>query len=70
MKILLMNTIAPRILKLCIFCSMLWVLFSPHVMWMYLLCLFIVPIITAIPKSIIQVRKERDEEFERLFQHQ
>ena len=70
MKILLMNLIAPRLIKKGMFCSMLWVLFSPQVMWMFLLSLFVVPFIIAIPEAAIKVRKERNERFERLFQHQ
>ena len=72
MKVFVMNIfgiIGYRLLKVAIFCSMLWVLFSPQAMWAYLCCLFIVPFIVAIPKSIIEVRKERNERFERLFQH-
>ena len=73
MKALLMyifTLLGYRLLKVGMFCSMLWILFSPQTMWMYLFFLFVVPWIVAIPKSIIQVRKERDERFERLFQHQ
>ena len=70
MKILLMNLIVPRLIKTGMFCSMLWVLFSPQVMWMYLFFLFVVPFIIAIPKEAIEVRKEMNERFERLFQHQ
>lgn len=70
MKILLMNLIVPRLIKTGMFCSMLWVLFSPQVMWLYLFFLFVVPFIIAIPKAAIEVRKERNERFERLFQHQ
>ena len=70
MKILLMNLIVPRLIKTGMFCSMLWVLFSPQVMWIYLFFLFVVPFIIAIPKAAIEVHKERNERFERLFQHQ
>jgi hypothetical protein len=70
MKILLMNLIVPCFIKTGIFCSMLWVLFSPQVMWIYLFFLFVVSFIIAIPKAAIEVHKERNERFERLFQHQ
>ena len=70
MKILLMNLIVPRLVKTGMFCSMLWELFSPQVMWMYLFFLFVVLFIIAIPKAVIKVHKERNERIERLFQHQ
>lgn len=72
MKVFMLNIlgiIGYRLLKVAIFCSMLWVLFSPQVMWLYLFFLFVVPFIIAIPKSIVEVRRERNERFERLFQH-
>lgn len=70
MKILLMNLITPHLIRIGMVCSMLYVLFSPRVMWMYLFFLLVVPFIIAIPKAVIKVHKERNERFEGLFQHQ
>lgn len=64
MKVFVMNIfgiISYRLLKVAIFCSMLWVLFSPQAMWAFLLCMLIVPCITAVFDTAINVYKERHE---------
>lgn len=48
---------------------MLYILFSPQAMWLYIACLFIIPLLIAIPKAIIEVRKKENERLEKLFQH-
>ena len=58
-----------QVIKTGMFCSMLYVLFSPQTMWIYLACLLIIPLLIAIPKAIIEVRRKKDEQFEKLFQH-
>ena len=66
MMTLFSNLLFPQLIKVGRFCSMLWILFSPTVMWMYLFFLLVIPIIIAIPKAIIAERKERNERFERI----
>ena len=58
-----------RVIKTGMFCSMLYILFSSQVMWIYLACLLIIPLLIAIPKAIIEVRRKEDERLEKLFQH-
>ena len=58
-----------RLIKAGMFCSMLYVLFSPQAMWLYIACLFIIPLLIAIPKAIIEVRRKEDERLEKLLQH-
>ena len=48
---------------------MLYILFSPQVMWIYLACLLIIPLLIAIPKAIIEARRKEDERLEKLFQY-
>ena len=64
MMTLFSNLLFPQVIKIGRFCSMLWILFSPKVMWIYLFFLFVVPFIIAIPKAAIEVHKERNERFE------
>ena len=58
-----------RVIKTGMFCSMLYILFSPRAMWLYIACLFIIPLVIAIPKTIIEVRRKENERLEKLFQH-
>ena len=67
MMTLFSNLLFPQVIKIGRFCSMLWILFSPKVMWIYLFFLLGIPIIVAIPKAIIAERRERNKRYERIF---
>ena len=67
MMTLFSNLLLPQIIKTGRFCSMLWILFSPKVMWIYLFFLLGIPIIVSIPKAIITEYRTRNERYERIF---